>query len=70
MRTLILAALALVFGVASASAECNWQQTAAKSSVVAKSDGATGAGATAQSPRAALRAAHASSTARLPGSGS
>jgi polyisoprenoid-binding protein YceI len=45
MRTLILAALALVFGVASASAECNWQQTAAKSSVVAKSD-QTGAGAT------------------------
>jgi polyisoprenoid-binding protein YceI len=47
MRTLILAAMALAFGAATASAECNWQQTAAKSSVVAKSDGA--AGATAQS---------------------
>lgn len=41
MRTLILAAFALAFGAATASAECNWQQTVASkssSTVVAKSD--------------------------------
>lgn len=42
MRTLILAAFALAFGAATASAECNWQQTVANkstsSTVVAKSD--------------------------------
>ena len=47
MRTLILAVMALAFGAASASADCNWQQTAVKSSVDAKSDCATGAGASA-----------------------
>lgn len=52
MRTLILAALALVFGVATASAECNWQQTAAKSSVVAKSDQTGGATSTQSKPPA------------------
>ena len=55
MRTLILAAVALAFGAATASAECNWQQTAAKSSVVAKSDqtgGAAGAASTTAKPPA------------------
>ena len=38
MRTLILAAMALAFAGSSAMAECNWMQTAAKSSTVAQSD--------------------------------
>ena len=55
MRTLILAAVALAFGAATASAECNWQQTAAKSSVVAKAEqsgSATGAASTKAKPPA------------------
>ena len=55
MRTLILAVMALAFGAATASAECNWQQTAAKSSVVAKADqtgGTTDAASTKAKPPA------------------
>ena len=50
MRTLILAVMALAFGAATASAECNWQQTAAKSSVVAKADQTGGASTKAKPP--------------------